>query len=523
MYDLSGRSLGKYVVDRPIGRGGMAVVYLGHDPGLNRPVAIKVMDPAMTAEPGAVERFRREAITAANLEHPHIMPVYDVREDNGLWYLAMRYVPGRALREIITQEGPLPLERTVRILRPVAAALDHAHRHGVTHRDVKPGNILVEPDDNVVLTDFGIARSGSEARLTQAGLLMGTAEYLAPEQIRGEEATPASDLYSLGIVLYEMLTGALPFTGDNPAEVLYRQVHEPAPPLRAHRPDLPAALQPVIDHALNKNPAARYPTGQALADAVAAAATGVPARRVAAGPAAAGGPPTAWEPASRPIVPAGPGIGRRQLLAVAAVVLLLLGLAAIAIGIWRSRTPGPVAGPAFAPPAPVTYSGPLRQNNGVDLHANAAREAPAIDGRLDDWTGASVWPAPYVIAGSGLTPPRGPADLSASFRAGYNSANFYLGAVITDDVHVQNAQTRGNALWKGDDIELWFDTDLPGDFNAAQGDADDWQLGFSPGDFAQLSPQAVFFRPTRCQTPCRSACASPPYRAPGPTATPWRR
>ncbi|HMA33929.1 MAG TPA: serine/threonine-protein kinase, partial [Chloroflexia bacterium] len=180
MYDLNGRRLGKYRLERPIGRGGMAVVYLGHDASLNRPVAIKVLDPATTADPGAVERFRREAILAANLEHPHIVPVYDVREDDGLWYLAMRYVPGETLREILARQAPLPLHQIVRLLQPVAAALDYAHSHGVTHRDIKPGNILVEPDGNVVLTDFGIARSGDDAHLTRVGQVMGTADYLAP-------------------------------------------------------------------------------------------------------------------------------------------------------------------------------------------------------------------------------------------------------------------------------------------------------------------------------------------------------
>ena len=182
MIDLNGRRLGKYILDRPVGRGGMASVYLAHDPGLNRPVAVKVMDPASTAEPAAVERFRREAILAANLEHPNIVPVYDVAESDGLWYLAMRFVPGETVRELLAREAPLSLDRITRILRPVAAALDYAHAHGVIHRDIKPGNILVEPNGSVVLTDFGIARMGADAHLTRAGQVMGTADYLAPEQ-----------------------------------------------------------------------------------------------------------------------------------------------------------------------------------------------------------------------------------------------------------------------------------------------------------------------------------------------------
>ena len=170
----------------------------------------------------------------------------------------MRFVPGETVRELLAREAPLSLDRITRILRPVAAALDYAHAHGVIHRDVKPGNILVEPNGSVVLTDFGIARMGADAHLTRAGQVMGTADYLAPEQIRGESATAASDIYSLGILLYEMLTGRLPFAGETTAEVLYKQVHEPPPRLRDAGVDAPPGLQAVLDRALNKTPALRY-------------------------------------------------------------------------------------------------------------------------------------------------------------------------------------------------------------------------------------------------------------------------
>src|SRR5439155_2245154 len=235
-------------------------VYRAQDTVLNRAVAIKVLEPALAVDPRAVERFRREAVTAANLEHPSIVRVFDVQQAGTLHYIAMRYVQGTTLRDILRDNGPLPLDAIVNIIKPVASALHYAHQRGVIHRDVKPGNILIEPDGTVLLTDFGIARAAdaSQAALTATGQVMGTADYLAPEQISGRPATPHSDIYSLGVVLYEMLTGVTPFAGETTASILYRQVHDNPVPLRSINPRMPSELQPGLDRALAKNPALRY-------------------------------------------------------------------------------------------------------------------------------------------------------------------------------------------------------------------------------------------------------------------------
>src|SRR4051794_15262989 len=197
MDTLLGQRLGKYQIESLIGRGGMASVYRAHDTVLNRSVAIKVLNPSLSIDPRAVERFRREAVTSANLEHPSIVRVFDVQQAAGTHYIAMRYVQGTTLREILRDNGPLPMDAIVNIVKPVASALHYAHQHGIIHRDVKPGNILVEPDGTVLLTDFGIARAAdAQSALTATGQVMGTADYLAPEQISGKPATTSSDVYS---------------------------------------------------------------------------------------------------------------------------------------------------------------------------------------------------------------------------------------------------------------------------------------------------------------------------------------
>ena len=256
----------RYEVHRRIARGGMADVYLARDLLLDRPVALKVLFAEFATDPSFVQRFRREAQAAANLSHPNIVSVYDSGESHGTYFIVMEYIEGRSLAQIIRDEGPLSPDRAADITTDVAAALGFAHRNGVIHRDVKPGNVLISPIGQVKVTDFGIARAvTTQENLTQTGTVMGTATYFSPEQARGEQVDPRSDVYSLGVVLYEMLTGTPPFSGENPVAVAYKHVQEMPPTPRLANPRIPTSLEAITLKSLAKNPANRYPSADELA------------------------------------------------------------------------------------------------------------------------------------------------------------------------------------------------------------------------------------------------------------------
>ncbi|HWE57047.1 MAG TPA: Stk1 family PASTA domain-containing Ser/Thr kinase [Acidimicrobiales bacterium] len=252
----------RYEMVRHIARGGMAQVYLAKDLLLDRPVALKVLFPELSVDQSFVERFRREAKAAANLSHPNIVSVYDWGQGDSTYYIVMEYVDGPTLSSMLKQ-GPLQPERAAAIAASVAAALDFAHRRGVIHRDVKPGNVLIDDRAQVKVADFGIARAvGTSEDLTQTGSVMGTATYFSPEQAQGFPVDPRSDVYSLGVVLYEMATGRPPFTGDNPVSIAYKHVKEAPPRPTTLNQELPAPLEAIILKAMSKEPADRYQSAE---------------------------------------------------------------------------------------------------------------------------------------------------------------------------------------------------------------------------------------------------------------------
>jgi len=330
---------GRYELNRHIARGGMAEVYLAHDLLLDRPVALKVLFPELSVDRSFVERFRREAQAAANLSHQNIVSIFDWGEEDGTYFIVMEYVSGQPLSHFIRTEGKLQADRAAQIAAGTAAALSNAHRHGVVHRDVKPGNILLDEQGQVKVTDFGIARAGDpKENLTQTGVVMGTATYFSPEQAQGLPTDQRTDVYSLGIVLYEMVTGRPPFVGETPVAIAYKHVKEEPVPPREVEPTVPEDFEAIVLAAMEKDREDRYPTADELrADLIRFARGQTPkavrVRQVLAGPVTAGAaladPPADATVAVAPVVSADP-----------TVVL---------------STNGPVSrrgGPAVAPPPP---------------------------------------------------------------------------------------------------------------------------------------------------------------------------
>ncbi len=323
---------GRYDLDGRIGRGGMAQVFLATDRLLGRQVAVKVLDRAFAVDAAFVERFKREAQAAAALNHPNVVPIYEWGAVDDTYYIVMGYVPGLNLKEALRQSGPLPEAEVLQIGAQVAAALDEAHRHGIIHRDIKPHNILLEPGGHVVVTDFGIARSAGSSQLTATNVILGTAEYLAPEQAQREPIDGRADLYSLGIVLYELLTGRTPFTGDTMMAIAWQHVHERPPTPRELGLRLSDLTERVVLKAIEKEPARRFQTAAEMRDALTEARDGLMWAPRPAPPSLASevrGPVPPMEP------PSGKLRGRTLILSLTALLIV-----AVVIGLLVSRSTG---------------------------------------------------------------------------------------------------------------------------------------------------------------------------------------
>jgi beta-lactam-binding protein with PASTA domain len=342
---------GRYRVIERLGSGGMADVYAAEDEELGRRVALKLLYRHLAESGSFAERFRREASSAAGLQHPNIVGIFDRGEWDGTYYIAMELIRGRTLKDVIRDRGPAPPEAAVDIVLQILRAARFAHQRGVVHRDIKPHNVMIDEEGRVKVTDFGIARAGA-SDMTETGSVMGTAQYLSPEQAQGRPVDARSDLYSIGIVLYELLTGTVPFDAESPVTVALKQVSEPPVPPMDRNPSVPPALDAVVMRALEKDPANRYPNADAFIEAL-LAARAKPQEILAPPP---------------PVVPIEEELeeedrrNRRWWL----WLLVLLALAAIAFGLYLLLTPTQVAVPNVIGQKSATAS-QILQNRGFEV------------------------------------------------------------------------------------------------------------------------------------------------------------
>lgn len=269
---------GRYKIIEKIGGGGMADVYKAEDLTLGRTIALKILHKQFASDEGFLERFRREAQAAAKLNHPNIVSIYDVGDENGIYYIVMEYVPGMTLKKIIQKDAPLSTEKTVHIAMQIAKAMEFAHQHEIIHRDIKPQNVMITDSGEIKVTDFGIARAGTTSTMTRTGSILGTAHYISPEQAQGSIVGPTTDIYSLGVVMYEMATGELPFRGENPVAVALKHINDTPLPPRGVFAAVPESLEAVIMKAMNKNPSDRYRSADALRDDLKRVIEGLPVK-----------------------------------------------------------------------------------------------------------------------------------------------------------------------------------------------------------------------------------------------------
>ncbi len=359
---------GEYEIERECGRGGMAAVFKALDVSLRRPVALKVMLPAASNGGAVADRLRREARRAAALDHPNIVPIYQVGEAGGIHYIVMKFIEGRSLDAIVDDQGALPIAVVVAVLRAMASALAYAHERGTVHRDIKSSNILIDQEGRVYVSDFGLARAAEDSKVTPSGAVMGTPQFMSPEQCAGAAVGPQGDQYSLGIVAFQMLAGEAPFEASSVLAVVQHQYFTPPPDLRGVRPDVPDALLAIITRLVAKDPAHRFTNTSDLVTALEVLPFHTEDQRVAKDilrRLARGYHVPIVETGQLPPLPdardsrAAAAVAPRPALPQARVLVPLgLGAAVLLMGAWfavqatRAENPAPVAS-AVAPPAPA--------------------------------------------------------------------------------------------------------------------------------------------------------------------------
>jgi len=504
---LQAEVVGDFTIERLLGRGGMAAVFLARDEHLGRHVAIKVLPPELTYGSRLIDRFRREARTAATLDHPHIIPIHRVSTGGKLFWYAMKYVEGDSLADVLQRDGRLSLDRTVDVIEQTALALAHAHGRGVIHRDIKPANIILDGTGWVTVTDFGIAKALGSESLTSSGAMIGTPYYMSPEQCSGTEVSPAADQYSLGIVAYEMLTGRVPFHGTSVVDIVQKHCAEPVPPLADSRPDMPAAVAAVVERALAKRAEQRFAgvaefsamlkgaaAGQLVVPAAAPASPEPRRRSVTA---------DLSQVPSRPRAAAQPKRASRRAIVLGVVAVLAGGgaLASVLLPRMGSRpdaeAPGPVGGPA-------------QQTVGLDTSPHDAN-------RVDTASAPTAQPAPRDTLAAVATP--------GTAAASHQPAMLTLRGVPRDaSVGVNGSVVRGSPVRLAPGVrqvvvviapgyEPWSEAITP---RAGDALVRDLQLRPVPQraeSVAQSSPPAV-----QAPTPAQEQPAAPVAAAPTPRA-----
>ena len=378
---MTGQTIGKYRIEERIGRGGMGTVYRATDETLHREVALKVLNAELN-DPEIARRFRAEAVTVARLSHPGIATIYELFQHDGQWLMVMEFVRGETLERLVSRSGPLPVQRAAELCMQVLAALSHAHGLGVVHRDLKPANLMINDTGVVKVMDFGIARVSGSEHLTNAGFMMGTPAYMAPEQVMGAEVDQRADLYAMGVVFYRLATAKLPFKGDTAFAMAQSQVNDPPTPVMLARPDLPLWVEAIVARSLAKAPQARFQSSLEFHEALSRSLAGMPLQAtddgsaptelmatptrtpltmpaLTTGPTVATSPPMAAPPApaQAPAVAPKPAASkpRSQMNTVTAVIaaVVLLGVLALAARSWlgSQRSPEPPAAPPAAAPS----------------------------------------------------------------------------------------------------------------------------------------------------------------------------